>query len=423
MRPYLLCLCLCLSLLAQAQTPIPPPPVPAIDSPDDDVLNVVLVGAATFNDANIGLTDSLHLLSFNPRTRHVALIGLPRDLYVYVPHVGTMAKLNQAYTLGAGSIGGASALKQTLLYNLGVHVDYYARLNFNGFRRLIAQLGGVTLSVDCAIQDWRLKSPELDVNDPENWEMFTLENGVHEMDADLALWYVRSRRTTLETDRGRRQHDLLRAIWRKLREQDVLTNLPALWETWTRYVETDITLNDALTWLPSFLQLETHRIRYETFTLNREVTNAYTPDNDRRFIFVPQHDAIASLLRAALFPSEQELSERAPLVGVVNVTGVAGYARVAAERLELEGFRTVILSERASPRQWNLIIDYTGQDKGNPIDRLRRALATTVEGVRNEPTALREVDYKVYLGTNYPYYACTRPILPPSTPTPPAPDG
>jgi LCP family protein required for cell wall assembly len=393
--------------------------VPTIDSPNDDVLNVVLVGAATFNDANVGLTDSLHLLSFNPRTRHVALIGLPRDLYVYVPHADTMAKLNQAYALGAVSIGGATALKQTLLYNLGVHVDYYVRLNFNGFRRLIQQLGGVTLSVDCPIQDWRLKSPELDVDNPDHWEMFTLENGVHHMDADLALWYARSRRTTLETDRGRRQHDLLRAIWRELRQQDLLATLPALWETWTRYIETDIALNDALAWLPTFVQLETSDIRYETFTLNREVRNAYTTDRDRRFIFLPDHEAIADLLRAALFPSDQELRERAPLVGIVNVSGVADYGRVAAERLELEGFRTVILSERASPRLWNLIIDYTGQEKGNPIDRLRRALATTPEGVRQEPTPTREMDYKVYLGANYPYYACTRPILPPTTPTPP----
>ncbi len=419
-RVFLICLLSLLVGVASAQTSnqtIIPNPMPILDSEGDNIINVVLLGVATSNDANIGLTDSLHLVTLNTNTRHVAIVSVPRDLYVYVPPVNQMAKLNQTYYLGENAgiadVTGESAIQDTFLYNLGVHVDYYVRINFNGFTRLINRLGGVSISVDCAIQDWRLKSPELDIYDENSWEMFTLENGVHVMDGDLALWYARSRRTTLETDRGRRQQDLLRAIWRKIRERGLLDNLPLLLEDWDDLVQTNLPFSEISRLLPLVATLNTNDLSYFTFILNRDIRNAYTPDADQRFIFIPDRDNVERLMREAIMPSQNSLSQQRPLVGIVNLTGVNFFGQVASDRLELEGFRTIILQEQATPRLWNLIIDYTGADKNNPIERLRRALATTPEGIRAEPDPNRTIDYKVYLGANYPYYACTRPIIPP----------
>ena len=77
---------------------------------------------------------------------------------------------------------GIDILTQTIEYNFGIPIDYYARVDFNSFGALIDSVGGVDIAVDCAIEDWMLKSPELDKSVEENWEMHTMWAGMHHMD-------------------------------------------------------------------------------------------------------------------------------------------------------------------------------------------------------------------------------------------------
>ncbi len=406
-------------------------PMPLVDEHGQDIVNVLLVGLATENIGAAGLTDTMMIVSFNRQARHASIVSVPRDLYVYVPVEGMMTKLNQAYYFGEKNpddgVTGMESLKQTILYNLGVQIDYTAMVNFNGFKRLIDSLGGVEISVDCAIQDWRLISPELDRNVAENYAKFTLEAGVHLLDGDTALWYVRSRKTSSDLDRGRRQQDVLRAIWRTLRARGTLEALPILWEQWDDLVKTDMPLDVALGLLPDVIGMDTADVSYYTFRIRQEVSNGYTPDAQQRYILVPDREAVYRLMQNVVAPATaSQLAASIPTVAVVNATGTSYYdylARIAADRLELEGFRTTIIQEAGQARQYNHIIDYTGQDKGSPLERLMKVLSTTAEGVRVEPDPQRTVDYKVLIGQNYAYYACTRPVLPPTPEQTPTPNG
>ncbi|MFQ3646459.1 MAG: LCP family protein [Anaerolinea sp.] len=398
-----------------------PPPMPMVDLQGHNVVNVLLLGLATHNSGSNGLTDSLILISFNRDTRHAAVIYLPRDLYVYLPHTQRMAKLNQAYYYGQrvpdDGYSGIDELKATIRYNLGVEVHYTARVNFGGFVRLIDSLGGINISVDCALQDWRLISPELDRSVAENYYRFTLEQGVYTMDGDTALWYVRSRMTSTDLDRGRRQQDVLRAIWRRIQARGLLETLPTLWASWERIVTTDMPLDVALSFVPDLIDFSTSDISYFSFRMNREITSGYTPDADRRFIFIMDRDAVAQLMQQMVNASTpHRVQVTPPSVALINGTNNPEYdfiARIAADRLELEGFRTTIVQQQTRRRYWNHIIDHTGDEKGGYLSMLMRVLSTTQEGVRVEPDPLRSVDYTVYLGYNYLSYACTRPVLPP----------
>ena len=220
-----------------------PTHVPPFSQPNG-VINILLLG----NDvdwAQGGRTDSIILVSLNKETGSVTMLSFPRDLYVYIPG-WKMERINLALPHGNGSDypgGGGQLLKDTLLYNFGIPVDYYIRIGFEGFKKVVDLLGGVEIVVNCRLTDWRLKSPELDLNVEENWEQFTLETGIQPMDGDLALWYVRSRRTTNDFERGRRQQQLLRAILQAgINSPRLLTRLPTLWETYHDYVETDMPL-------------------------------------------------------------------------------------------------------------------------------------------------------------------------------------
>ena len=206
--------------------------------------NIVLLG----NDvgkAQGGRTDSIIIISINRDTQTAAMLSLPRDLYVYIPG-WQMTKINLALPHGHGveyaNGGGGGLIKDTIEYNLGIPIDYYARIGFDGFKEVVDTLGGVEIINNCKLRDWRLKSPELDQNIEANWEQFILESGIYEMDGDFALWYARSRRTTNDFERGRRQQQVLRAIFNKGLERNTIANIPELWNTYQQTVETDLTL-------------------------------------------------------------------------------------------------------------------------------------------------------------------------------------
>jgi LCP family protein required for cell wall assembly len=220
---------------------VPTPVVPFAKA--DHIINIILLG----NDvatAQGGRTDSLILVSINRETETATMLSLPRDLFVVIPG-WQMTRINLALPHGHGVNypgGGGGLIKDTIEYNLGLPVDYYARIGFNGFKEAVDAVGGIEMVVNCSLTDWRLISPELDPEVEENWEQFTLPPGVHEMDGDLALWYARSRRSTNDFERGLRQQRILQAIFNQSLDADLLAELPDLWQAYQANIETDMDL-------------------------------------------------------------------------------------------------------------------------------------------------------------------------------------
>ena len=114
------------------------------------------------------------------------------------------------------------------------------------FQQGVDAMGGVEIAVSCRLRDWRLKSPELDIEDPDNWEMYTMEPGVYLMDGDTALWYARSRQSTSDFDRGRRQQQLLRGVLDQAVDLDLVTDFPAYYNTYKDSVDTDLDIGRML---------------------------------------------------------------------------------------------------------------------------------------------------------------------------------
>ncbi len=219
-----------------------PPAAPLFNKPAH-ITNIILLG----NDVTTpqgGRTDSLILVSIDRENKIATMLSLPRDLYVVIPG-WRMARINLALPHGHGSDypgAGGGLIKDTIEYNLGIPVDYYARIGFDGFKTAVDAVGGIEMVVNCPLTDWRLISPELDPELEESWELFTLEPGVQPMDGDLALWYARSRRTTNDFERGLRQQRILQAIFNKGLVREMLPQLPDLWAAYRQHVETDIPL-------------------------------------------------------------------------------------------------------------------------------------------------------------------------------------
>ncbi|MCS6836800.1 MAG: LCP family protein [Anaerolineae bacterium] len=404
--------CLSLSALHAQANPIPERMWP-VNTSGYDLVNILLLGMGSYSDN--GLTDAMMILSLNRTTRTAAILSIPRDLYVYVLGGYGMRKLNQVYYLvNRDGRDGLLWLKETILYNLGVTIHHHVRTNFSGFAALVDALGGIDISVDCALQDWKLKAPDLDRANPENWERFTLDVGVHRLDGATALWYARSRMSSNDFDRGRRHQDLLRAIWRRVRQANWLADIPRLWQMLSPYVQTDITLDQALSFLPLALEMEANGLSYYTFTQGQEVTRGYT-DGEGQFILNIQRAPTFALMQAFVTPpTASQFRALRPTVAVINESGAPNLARVAADRLELEGFIVTLLGDGPKLRRYNKIVDHVGAEKGNPLPILQRTLRVTDQGVEIAPDANRAYDYTVYVGALYASFACTRPVLPPS---------
>lgn len=128
-----------------------PPPVPFVSSvPVPDHLVFVLVigsDARPGQDPTRARADSLHLLAVNPATSRATIVGLPRDSWVDVPGHGHR-KINSALVLG-----GPDLMAQTVRTLTGLPIHYYVVTGFDGFTRLVDELGGVDVAVERRMND------------------------------------------------------------------------------------------------------------------------------------------------------------------------------------------------------------------------------------------------------------------------------
>lgn len=399
-------------------TAIPPAMPPVNPAGDDGVLNILLLGSDTTNPVNAGRTDAIMVASVNQTHGTVSLLSIPRDLFVYIPG-WTMQRINTTFGYGEQIAPGYgyTLLKDTLRYNLGLEIDHYARVDFNDFQTIIDALGGVEITVDCALQDWILKAPDLDPQNEENWELLTLPVGVHVLDGRTALWYARSRRTSSDFDRGRRQQDLIRAIWLRLRRLGLLEQVSMLWGQVTDIVETDLQVRDVLELIPVALRLDYDRIAQYVFVPHVHVESWLTPSGAA--VQLPIREAVEALMQQFLQPpTANRLVRSGPRVEIVNTTGYAGMDRVAADLLAWQGFQAVAAGAENHYAAQTTVYDFTGRTKGGILDELLVALHLPSAPVVISPDPARMADYRVILGGDY--RACHRNVMPPVlTPTPP----
>ncbi len=377
-----------------------PDPMPLLDNAGYTIENFLLLGSDTTNPVNAGRTDVMVIVSVNRTAGTVSMLSIPRDLYVYIPGY-RVYRINSAYGYGEyDGTGGFKLLSETIRYNLGIEIDHYARVDFADFKNIVDALGGVEISVDCAIQDWRLKEPGLDQTVEENWQKFTLPVGVYQMDGDLALWYARSRKTSSDFDRGRRHQALLRALLARIRSLNLMSQLSDIWPQVSDTVQTDIGLDDMINLAPLALSLDSTRIASYTFRPNIETKSWRSPEGSD--VLVPVREAIRTLEQQMIEPpTEHQLVRENSRVEIVNATGNASLGQVAADRLAWEGFAPHISEESPVYQAHTTIYDFSGQNKGSSLSALEAALRVDSSHVVVSPDPNRSVDFRVVLGGSY----------------------
>lgn len=143
-------------------------------------------------------TDALILASLNRDEKSIKLLSIPRDSYVYIPHIGDYDKINHAY-----AFGGTKATIETVEHLLEVPVDYYVKLNFHAFVEIIDAIGGVEVEVPYEIK-------EMDSSDRK--DSIHLYPGLQTLNGEEALAFARTRKKDSDIERGKRQLEIINAV-------------------------------------------------------------------------------------------------------------------------------------------------------------------------------------------------------------------
>ena len=253
--------------------------VGVIERPKGQV-NLLLLGSDARSRQKLFRTDTIILASLNPDKGTVDMVSFPRDLYVNIPGWG-QDRINTAWVHG-----GYDSLAATLEHNFGVVPDHYVLINFSSFKKLIDSLGGLDVHVGEPLTD-RFGNRTI-----------TIPKGTTRMNADMVLWYVRSRKTSNDFARNRRQQEILQALAEKLITMDAIRRAPELYAAYKESVTTDMTLLDMLTFLPLAARLTDSSNIHHHFIGPKQVNNWITPGG--AMVLLPVQDEIMRVIRKAL---------------------------------------------------------------------------------------------------------------------------
>ncbi|MBS4822980.1 MAG: LCP family protein, partial [Streptococcus salivarius] len=180
---------------------------------DSKVFNIYISGIDTYGSiSTVSRSDVNIIMTVNMNTHKILLTTTPRDAYVKIPGGGA----DQYDKLTHAGIYGVETSEQTLENLYGIKIDYYARINFTSFLKLIDQLGGVTVHNDQAFTSLHGK--------------FDFPVGDIQMNSEQALGFVRERYSLDggDNDRGKNQEKVISAIVNKLASLKSVSNFTSI---------------------------------------------------------------------------------------------------------------------------------------------------------------------------------------------------
>lgn len=381
---------------------IGPTPIPLLN--DNNTINFLLIGHDQGSPTSFR-TDTLVAVILWPQSGQVSMISIPRDLWVYIPTVG-MQRINTAYEYGIGNYpgGGAALLRDTIAYNLGIRIDHMAMVDFSGFSRIVDTLGGIDVPVACPYTDWRLIDPSYDPNDPNNWAEYTVQPGMIHMDGNLALWYARSREASSDFDRGRRQQEVLRAMFAQALKTNTLGHIPQLYSDFSSTVTTDLGLADILKLALYAPKLTNADIR-GYYIRPPYVGTWVTPGGAD--VLLPEQPSLQQFLVQAITFSATSTQRDSIRIQVENGTPFNGWAALAANRLNYAGYQASISNADRQNYSNSVLMDMTKSQDPNARNTILTNLGLSSARILSMPSSNSSIQYRVILG--YDYQPCFQP--------------
>ncbi len=324
--------------------------------------NILLLGTDDRADeAGPARTDTMILLTLDPESSTAGMLSLTRDTWVKIPGYNTAAKINMAYSIGeqAQEGTGTEVVIDTVSNFIGRPVDYYVKINFQGFVELVDLIGGIDIIVPETIHDTTY--PTADYGE----ELFHLEKGLQHLDGETALKYVRTRHTDSDYGRARRQQDVIRAVVDKVTRADMVASLlPQAWKlvsTMRSSIDTNIPIPVQLELASYLREAALQEIRQDVIDDRYGTVDDSSPAG---WILIPDRELVRTAVDRFFSPSvaadpTASLDPHWVRIEILNGTGEWGIAARTRDLLQREGWQVVAIDDAdRSDYTQSIIINY-----------------------------------------------------------------
>jgi LCP family protein required for cell wall assembly len=192
-----------------------PPRHPLVQLPREaSAQTILLIGSdRRWTGGSGARSDTIMLARIEPRRHRIALLSIPRDLYVAIPGHGH-DRINMAY-----HDGGERLLTRVVRDTFGIEIDHFVEVDFHGFKNLVSDLGGIYVPVDQRYYNHNIGTAAT------NYANIDLQPGYQKLDGQQALAFARYRHDDNDFVRAARQqfllsivaHDVLSGSWNPFR--------------------------------------------------------------------------------------------------------------------------------------------------------------------------------------------------------------
>lgn len=358
-----------------------------------------LVIGSDYED-NTRHSDTLMLVSYDPKTRFLDVLSIPRDTMVSVPSMPAVKRVNEIFAYEFRHTGknftiASLALKsevETLISSgstQGFVIPYFFTIDYGGFRSLIDAMGGVYVKV----------SEPMNYDDQWGHLHIHFEPGMYLLDGKRALEYVRFRGKSADQGRVRRQQIFVRELLKRLKNPALLWRLPGYTKALFSGFHTNLS-----TWDLASLLLEGRRVQWKNIRLmslpGTPVGNLWkmNPETTQKIVTMMQSSVSVRDLGMAQ-TSGASWRGRAT-VEVWNASNKTQAAKIVMALLRKKGFDVVKIGDFSTRQSQTLIVDRSGDL------RAAQAVAEALQNVAgaevvSRPEPSLHVDVSVIIGNDY----------------------
>ena len=356
-----------------------------------------------FLGVNGGLTDFIMLGQYDPNTREIDLVSIPRD--TNVGNASVDGKINSVY-----SSRSLDKLKAEVTRITGIEIEHYVLFKTKVLRDIVDEIGGVTVDVPI----------NMNYDDPYQNLSIHLNKGVQKLNGKQAEGFCRFRQNNNGTgypggdvERTQAQQKFVKAFISELLKGENISKISTLLGIVVDNTETDITLDFAKNYIGDAIALRTDRIY--TNTLPGSARMGTSQLGYQTSYYYLDYAAVKDMIDEMFYNKEVASGERTTQTSSSSVTtqkstkdviriellNAGTSAKVINElvdKLKEDNFYVVKIGNYETTKtETSRIIDY-GTGSSTVLSKLKKLVnLTKTEDVPGQSS----VDYTIILGPNY----------------------
>lgn len=360
---------------------------------DGEAVNILVMGvdigdpkSTSKNDPK--RTDTMMIVNYNPVSKAFNVASIPRDTLVKIN--GRNAKINSAY-----AIGGINSSIKVVEKLFDIDINYYAKLDYKGFRKVIDAIGGIDMEI----------KQRMDYDDAsQNLSIHFKKGEVVHLDGEKAEEFFRWRKNNdgtglAEGDIGRiqNQHLFIEKVVKKFKSPAIIPKIPAIMAAIPEYCDTNMHPKDILKygWLAASAG---NNIKITTLKGKGEYIGGIS-----YFIYDEKQNAdILSVLHGENTGSsrnETDFDKENLKIEILNGTNKSGLAGDISKEMKNKGYKYISIGNNSKTAKSKIILN--GIDTEEAKETISRDFGVS-NFVTNSQKS-RKYDVIVVLGDDYNY--------------------